>query len=58
MLLAELAEASGTSTASIKVYRREGLLPPGDRGETADPSDGGVHQLPQHLDQLQPFHVL
>ncbi|AKT52594.1 MerR family transcriptional regulator [Arsenicicoccus sp. oral taxon 190] len=31
MLLQELAETSGVSVASIKYYRREGLLPAGER---------------------------
>ena len=31
MILHELAETTGVSAASIKYYRREGLLPPGER---------------------------
>lgn len=53
MLLAELAEASGTSTASIKFYRREGLLPPGDR-VTATRQEYGS----RHMERLQLIQVL
>lgn len=47
MLLAELSERSGVSVASIKYYRREGLLPPGDQ-LTATRQDYGR----RHLDRL------
>ena len=53
MLLGELAEASGTSAASIKYYRREGLLPPGRR-VTATRQEYGQ----AHLERLQLIQVL
>lgn len=53
MLLAELAEASGVSPASIKYYRREGLLPAGGR-VTATRQDYG----PRHLERLALIQVL
>ncbi|MFC0672470.1 MerR family transcriptional regulator [Brachybacterium hainanense] len=53
MLLQELSRRSGVSTASIKFYRREGLLPPGER-ITATRSDYGPH----HLDRLQLIQVM
>lgn len=53
MLLAELAEASGVSAASIKYYRREGLLPAGER-LTATRQDYG----PAHLERLDLIQVL
>lgn len=53
MLLSELAEASGASAASIKYYRREGLLPPG-RHVTATRQDYGT----AHLERLQLIQVL
>lgn len=53
MLLAELAEVSDTSAASIKFYRREGLLPPGRR-ITATRQDYGE----PHLVRLQLIGVL
>ncbi|MGP5670830.1 MerR family transcriptional regulator [Brachybacterium alimentarium] len=53
MLLQELAAASGCSTASIKYYRREGLLPPGTR-LTATRQEYG----PRHLERLELIRVL
>lgn len=53
MLLAELAEVSGVSVASIKFYRREGLLPAGAR-LTATRQDYG----PAHLERLELIQVL
>ncbi|MGO1225218.1 MAG: MerR family transcriptional regulator [Brachybacterium sp.] len=53
MLLAELSEASGVSTASIKYYRRAGLLPAGER-LTATRQDYG----PAHLERLELIQVL
>lgn len=53
MLLQELAAASGVSVASIKFYRREGLLPPGER-ITATRQDYGQ----AHLDRLGLIAVL
>jgi len=53
MLLAELAEASGVSVASIKYYRREGLLPAGER-LTATRQDYGR----AHLERLALIQVL
>lgn len=53
MLLSELSAASGTSVASIKYYRREGLLPPGRR-VTATRQEYG----PAHLERLQLIQVL
>ncbi|WP_114853372.1 MerR family transcriptional regulator [Brachybacterium sp. YJGR34] len=53
MLLSELAAASGCSTASIKYYRREGLLPPGER-LTATRQEYGA----RHLERLQLIQVL
>src|SRR5699024_925751 len=44
MLLSELAAASGTTVAAIKSYRREGLLPPGER-VTATRREYGQAQL-------------
>lgn len=53
MLLAELSEASGVSPASIKYYRREGLLPAGDRVTTTRQDYG-----PRHLERLALIQVL
>jgi len=53
MLLSELAAASGTTVASIKYYRREGLLPPGKR-VTATRQEYGQ----AHLERLQLIQVL
>ncbi|WP_152354191.1 MerR family transcriptional regulator [Brachybacterium subflavum] len=53
MLLNELARASGTSTASIKYYRRQGLLPPGRR-LTATRFDYGR----EHLERLALIRAL
>lgn len=53
MLLKELAEVSGTSVASIKYYRREGLLPPGRR-ITATQQDYDR----SHVERLQLIQVL
>lgn len=53
MLLQELVTASGCSAASIKYYRREGLLPAGER-VTATRQDYG----PRHLERLQLIQVL
>lgn len=53
MLLRELAAASGCSAASIKYYRREGLLPAGDVvTATRQNYDSS------HLERLQLIHVL
>lgn len=43
MLLSELAHTSGTSAASIKYYRREGLLPPGERVTATRQEYGRAH---------------
>ncbi|MGO2822172.1 MAG: MerR family transcriptional regulator [Brachybacterium tyrofermentans] len=53
MLLQELSAASGCSAASIKYYRREGLLPAGER-LTATRQEYG----PAHLERLQLIQVL
>lgn len=53
MLLAELAQVSGTSAASIKYYRREGLLPPGEH-VTATRQEYGQG----HVERLQLIQVL
>lgn len=53
MLLHELAEATGVSAASIKYYRREGLLPPGER-LTATRQDYGR----RHVERLELIQVL
>jgi len=53
MLLQELSRISGVSVASIKYYRREGLLPPGER-LTATRFDYG----PRHRDRLDLIQVL
>ncbi|GAA1491082.1 MerR family transcriptional regulator [Brachybacterium sacelli] len=53
MLLHELATASGCSAASIKYYRREGLLPAGERITTTRQDYG-----PRHLERLQLIQVL
>lgn len=53
MLLSQLAEAAGVTTATIKYYRREGLLPPGRR-VTATQQDYGQ----EHLDRLALIQVL
>ncbi|MGP9844954.1 MerR family transcriptional regulator [Brachybacterium sp. 107] len=53
MLLQELSDASGCSAASIKYYRREGLLPAGER-LTATRQEYG----PAHLERLQLIQVL
>lgn len=53
MLLHELSAASGCSAASIKYYRREGLLPAGER-LTATRQEYG----PRHLERLQLIQVL
>ncbi|WP_371645872.1 MerR family transcriptional regulator [Streptomyces sp. NBC_00597] len=47
MRLAELSERSGVSTATVKYYLREGLLPPGRRvsATTADYDDGHLRRL-------------
>lgn len=47
MRLAELSERSGVSTATIKYYLREGLLPPGRRigATTADYDDTHLRRL-------------
>lgn len=44
MRLAELSERSGVSTATIKYYLREGLLPPGER-VTATKAEYGEEHL-------------
>lgn len=44
MRLAELSERSGVSTATIKYYLREGLLPPGER-VTATQAEYGTEHL-------------
>ncbi|MGW7295683.1 MerR family transcriptional regulator [Streptomyces xiamenensis] len=44
MRLAELSERSGVTTATIKYYLREGLLPPGER-VTATQSEYGEEHL-------------
>lgn len=53
MLLHELSAESGCSAASIKFYRREGLLPAGER-LTATRQEYG----PAHLERLQLIQVL
>ncbi|APX33841.1 MerR family transcriptional regulator [Brachybacterium sp. P6-10-X1] len=53
MLLHELSATSGCSAASIKYYRREGLLPAGER-LTATRQEYGPH----HLERLQLIQVL
>lgn len=53
MLLGELVAASGVSAASIKYYRREGLLPAGER-VTATRQDYGQ----RHLERLDLIQVL
>lgn len=53
MLLQELSAVSGCSVASIKYYRREGLLPPGER-LTATRQEYGA----AHLERLQLIQVL
>ena len=53
MLLHELAETTGVSAASIKYYRREGLLPPGER-ITATRQDYGQ----RHVERLELIQVL
>ncbi|RAD74224.1 MerR family transcriptional regulator, partial [Burkholderia multivorans] len=53
MLLSELAVASGCSAATIKYYRREGLLPPGER-ITATRQNYGT----RHLERLALIQVL
>ncbi|MFB8274655.1 MerR family transcriptional regulator [Nocardia colli] len=47
MKLSELSERSGVPIASIKFYRREGLLPPGRslRATTADYDEGHLRRL-------------
>ncbi|MBD0419163.1 MerR family transcriptional regulator [Streptomyces sp. NPDC052309] len=47
MRLADLSERSGVSTATIKYYLREGLLPPGRRinATTAEYDDGHLRRL-------------
>lgn len=53
MLLHELAAATGVSAASIKYYRREGLLPPGER-ITATRQDYGR----AHVERLELIQVM
>lgn len=53
MLLSELADATGTSAASIKYYLREGLLPPGER-VTATRADYGT----RHVERLHLIRTL
>lgn len=53
MRMAELAERSGESVATIKYYRREGLLPP---GEPTAPNQADYGQ--QHVDRLRLVRVL
>ena len=53
MLLSQLAEAGGVAPATIKYYRRVGLLPPGRR-VTATQQDYGQ----EHLDRLALIRVL
>lgn len=53
MRLAELSERSGVSTATIKYYLREGLLPPGDRISTTQADYGE-----EHLRRLQLVRAL
>ncbi|MGA4846749.1 MerR family transcriptional regulator [Streptomyces sp. G5(2025)] len=47
MRLSELSERSDVSTATIKYYLREGLLPPGERvnATVADYGEGHLHRL-------------
>ena len=53
MLLHELAAATGVSAASIKYYRREGLLPPGERITATRQDYGRVH-----VERLELIQVL
>ena len=53
MLLSELADATGTSAASIKYYLREGLLPAGRR-VTATRADYGE----RHVERLHLIRTL
>lgn len=53
MLLKQLASVSGCSAASIKYYRREGLLPPGEYVTATRQDYGRVH-----LERLQLIHVM
>ena len=53
MLLHELAEATGVSAASIKYYRRAGLLPPGERITTTRQDYGRAH-----VERLELIQVL
>ncbi|WP_055547341.1 MerR family transcriptional regulator [Streptomyces sp. NBRC 110028] len=53
MRLAELSERSGVSTATIKYYLREGLLPPGER-LTATKAEYGE----EHLRRLRLIRAL
>lgn len=53
MLLHELSAASGCSTATIKYYRREGLLPAGERLTATRQEYGSAH-----LERLQLIQVL
>jgi len=53
MLLHELAETTGVSAASIKYYRREGLLPPGERITSTRQDYGRAH-----VERLELIQVL
>ena len=53
MRMAELSRVSGVSTATIKYYLREGLLP---AGETTAPNQARYHQ--HHLDRLALIRAL
>lgn len=53
MLLHELAEATGVSAASIKYYRREALMPPGERITTTRQDYGRAH-----VERLELIQVL
>ena len=50
MLLHELSETTGISVASIKYYRREGLLPPGERMTATRQDYGRAHV--ERLEQI------
>ena len=52
MLLHELAETTGVSAASIKYYRREGLLPPGERITSTRQDYGRAHVERLAFDRL------
>ncbi|GAB3575840.1 MerR family transcriptional regulator [Leifsonia lichenia] len=59
MLITELAETTGTPSATIKYYVREGLLPAGERlnGNRTEYGDAHIHRLRLIRSMLEVGHL-